>query len=119
MKTTKIKNNLSTILFILITVFIYSCDKSDDNPQENSEIPECIQTMLDVDDLNYVSLSSFEWNGEVYYYFYSQCCDFYNDLYDEDCNYVCSPDGGIHGGGDGQCPNFRQESCCEVVLWEL
>jgi len=42
--------------------------------------------------------------GDVYYYLPSPCCDIYNFLYDSDGNYLCAPDGGITGRGDGTCP---------------
>ena len=116
MRTTTLKNSLLPVLVIFFSFIIFSCN---DNPDESSDVPECIQEKLDLEDLFYVSLTSYEWNGETYYYFYSQCCDFYNDLFDANCNYICSPDGGIHGGGDGLCPDFNTESCCEVILWEL
>ena len=40
----------------------------------------------------------------VYYYTVSPCCDLFNPLYDAAGKYVCSPDGGFTGRGDGQCP---------------
>ena len=45
-------------------------------------------------------------DGQTYYYITSDCCDQYNNLYDENCNYVCAPDGGLSGNGDHNCPDF-------------
>jgi hypothetical protein len=40
----------------------------------------------------------------VYYYAASGCCDQLNPLFDADGKYVCAPDGGFTGRGDGRCP---------------
>jgi hypothetical protein len=40
----------------------------------------------------------------VYYYAVSGCCDQLNPLFDADGKYVCAPDGGFSGRGDGRCP---------------
>ena len=42
--------------------------------------------------------------GRVYYYAGSECCDQLNALYDAEGEYVCAPDGGFTGRGDGRCP---------------
>lgn len=46
--------------------------------------------------------------GEVYYFLWSPCCDIPNYLYDEHGNYVCAPNGGFTGQGDGKCPALRE-----------
>jgi len=47
---------------------------------------------------------SLSFKGKTYYYVTAECCDFFTELYDQDCNLVCAPDGGITGGGDRKCP---------------
>jgi hypothetical protein len=42
--------------------------------------------------------------GRVYYYAGSGCCDQLNAVYDAEGEYVCAPDGGFTGRGDGRCP---------------
>src|SRR5690349_6125847 len=42
----------------------------------------------------------------VFYYLPARCCDIWSELYDEEGELVCHPDGGITGGGDGQCPEL-------------
>ena len=39
-------------------------------------------------------------------------------LYDENCNKICSPDGGIAGNGDGLCPDFFTNRTNERLIWE-
>jgi hypothetical protein len=46
--------------------------------------------------------------GHVYYFLRSPCCDIPNYLYDEQGNYVCAPNGGFTGEGDGKCPALRE-----------
>ena len=45
-------------------------------------------------------------DGKTYYYLTSECCDQFNFLYNENCELVCAPDGGISGNGDRSCPEF-------------
>jgi hypothetical protein len=42
--------------------------------------------------------------GRAYYYAVSGCCDQLNALFDAAGGYVCAPDGGFTGRGDGRCP---------------
>ena len=57
-----------------------------------------------------------EYAAGVYYFLPSRCCDIYSDLYDEEGTLVCHPDGGITGGGDGNCPELG-ELVREVIVW--
>lgn len=43
-------------------------------------------------------------DGKAYYYVRSPCCDLHNHLYDSAGDYLCAPDGGFTGRGDGRCP---------------
>ena len=56
-------------------------------------------------------------DGKPYYYVRSPCCDFFNYLYDSNGDYLCSPDGGFTGKGDGKCPdNVRVKHSEGVVV---
>ena len=83
--------------------------------------PECVRQKID-----YMSR---HWNppGEVYSYFYEgrkvyyiigRCCDFFNELYDEDCHRLCAPSGGFGGGGDGKCPDFFSSATDRKLVWK-
>lgn len=48
-------------------------------------------------------------DGEFYYFLPGPCCDQSNALYDGQGNYVCDPNGGFAGQGDGRCPQLRQK----------
>lgn len=53
----------------------------------------------------------------IYYYITSDCCDQYNNLFNESCQIVCAPDGGITGNGDGNCPDFNGD-IEKTLIWE-
>jgi len=55
-------------------------------------------------------------DGNIYYYLRSPCCDAPNFLYDQNGKYVCAPDGGLSGLGDGRCPNLRLDHSSGVVV---
>ena len=44
-------------------------------------------------------------DGKVVYHVEMGCCDIPNPLYDANGSYICSPDGGFTGTGDGSCPS--------------
>jgi hypothetical protein len=85
------------------------------------EIPACIADMIRQKQTEPVTNPPAiveQWNvdGKTYYYITSDCCDQFNNLYDENCNYVCAPDGGITGSGDQNCPDFSGP-IEKIILW--
>ena len=66
---------------------------------------------------NAISVSQWQVDGKIYYYYQSDCCDQFNYLYDEECNLICAPDGGFIGDGDGNCPEFVGD-ITSVLVWE-
>lgn len=57
-----------------------------------------------------------EYEAGVFYYLPPRCCDVWSELYDTEGALVCHPDGGITGGGDGQCPELG-ELLSEEIVW--
>ena len=57
-------------------------------------------------------------NGKRVFYFSSPCCDQYNELYDEDCKYICAPSGGLTGKGDQKCTDFLQQAKHIRLVWK-
>ena len=53
---------------------------------------------------------------KVYYYFNAPCCDQMNRLVDDNCNFVCAPDGGFTGKGDGNCPDLSNVE--KTLVWK-
>jgi hypothetical protein len=64
------------------------------------------------------SIWQYEFQGKTVYYIPPQCCDMYGYLYDAEGTYICAPDGGFDGKGDGQCPNFFSERMGERLVWK-
>jgi len=110
-------NNFKKIGFLFgILIIAVSCGKSEIN------IPNCIDSKIT--ELKNAPVQNplaevwkWEENGTIYYYITSDCCDQYNYLYNENCEIVCAPDGGIIGSGDGNCPEFSSE-VVKTLLWK-
>ncbi len=58
-----------------------------------------------------------EYQGQTVYYIPSYCCDNYSELYDEHCNLICHPDGGITGTGDCACTDFFTNRTNVKLIW--
>jgi len=88
-----------------------------------NKIPVCIQAKID----SIKTLPKFNPPAEVTEYFYnekrvflfsSDCCDFFNSVFDENCQYVCAPTGGITGQGDLKCKDFAKNANLVKVVWK-
>ena len=60
----------------------------------------------------------YTYKDKTVFYVTAPCCDFFTDLYDENCNLLGHPDGGITGKGDGKFPDFEKTRSNERVIWE-
>ena len=56
--------------------------------------------------------------GMRVFYFSSNCCDQYNVVVDEKCNYICAPSGGTTGKGDGKCSDFLTMAQYIKLIWK-
>jgi hypothetical protein len=63
-------------------------------------------------------LTQYEYNNQTVYYLRARCCDIPSTLYDENGSYICSPDGGFSGNGDGKCPSFSTTGQNGKVVWK-
>lgn len=62
---------------------------------------------------------SYIFDSKTVYYIPAYCCDMFSTLLDENCNKICSPNGGISGGGDGKCgSDFFKNRTEEKLIWE-
>lgn len=119
---------MKIILLLLSFTVLASetCDKkkktSSTSPEEQS-IPTCIQAKID----SIKNLPRFNPPAEVNEYVYkdkrvflfsSNCCDNFNLLFDENCNYVCAPTGGISGKGDMKCTDFTEKAKLVRLVWK-
>lgn len=62
-------------------------------------------------------IARYDYLDQTVYYLPPRCCDVPSVLYDVEGTVLCSPDGGISGGGDGRCPDFFDERENEVIVW--
>ena len=87
-----------------------------------TEIPACIQTMIDGFNAtprssSFVRIDNYLYRGKMTYLATSSCCDRFNPLYDAECNRVCAPSGGFIGRGDGQCMDFDETATQLGNIW--
>lgn len=61
---------------------------------------------------------SYTYRGNTVYYVTPPCCDFYSDLYNNACQLLGHPDGGITGKGDGKMTDFHTAKTNEKLIWE-
>jgi hypothetical protein len=106
------------LLLILIPVML----AGDCNKKAN-EISSCIQQKIDVIKTlpkwnPPATVNEYIYQGKHVYLFSADCCDQYHELYDENCNYICAPSGGITGKGDGKCPDFSSASQFVKLVWK-
>ena len=107
------------LLLIVFSLLISSCNKED----ILKGTPQCIKKEIDEIADGEVwnppaKVYSYKYNGQTVYYFPTRYCDFMSSLYDENCNLICSPDGGIIRNGDGQCSGFFNTRTEEKLIWE-
>jgi hypothetical protein len=104
--------------FILISVAQKQCSKA-----ANSQIPACIQSRIEAIKQQPrwnppADVTEYRYGGKRVFLFSSNCCDQYNEVLDEKCNYVCAPSGGMTGEGDRKCTGFSENAQLIKVVWK-
>ncbi len=116
--TNLLKTLAAAMLLAGLAGFFCSCEKI----ELEVSVPSCVEKKIREINKQPVwnppaQVWKWESGGSTYYYFTSDCCDQFNLLYDDECNYVCAPDGGWSGAGDGNCPEFP-EPVVRTLVWE-
>lgn len=88
-----------------------------------SKVPACINSKIDSFKLKEKherpqSVVEYMYKGKKVYYVVMPCCDFFNEVYDENCRYLGAPDGGFTGKGDGKLPDFTAEAKPGKEIWK-
>jgi hypothetical protein len=90
--------------------------------EADTKLPTCIKNKIDSFKLKEAHekpqrVSEYAYKGKKVYYVVMPCCDFYNEVYDDKCNFLGAPDGGFTGRGDGKIPDFFAEAKSEKLVW--
>lgn len=98
---------LISILIFLLIAAADGCEKSG----FSKNLPDCIQQKIAVLKSEKIrnppaEIWQYQYHGKTVYFIPAYCCDLPSQLYDENCNLICSPDGGFTGKGDGKCKDF-------------
>ena len=91
-------------------------------PDAAGETPGFVDTMVSRFESGPVanppgSIWRYRYKGQDVYYVPPSCCDVPGELYDSSGNFICAPDGGITGTGDGKCPDFFDARTDEQRVW--
>jgi hypothetical protein len=84
--------------------------------------PACVQTLIEKFTKEEKqnpprSIYSYTYKGKTVYYVTAPCCDFFTDVYDENCKLIGHPDGGITGKGDMNMMDFNTLKTNEKLVW--
>lgn len=111
---------MKSILLLLVSSYsllINQCNKN------RNEIPSCIAQKIEFIKAQpkwnpAAEVNEYLYQGKKVYLFTSNCCDQYIELYDENCNYLCAPSGGLTGKGDGKCVDFYTAAKHIQLIWK-
>ena len=107
------------LVSLLLVTTIYSCHSLTAQQETSSCIQKKIATFKKQPLANPpIGVFQYSYNGNLVYYVSAPCCDQYTTLYDENCNIICHPSGGITGKGDGKCPDFFEKRTDEKIIWQ-
>jgi len=112
---------MKSMLFTLVIFLTIAVQKF--TKQQELTIPACIQQKIDAIKQQPkwnppAEVHEYNYNGKRIFFFSSNCCNQYNEVYDENCNYVCAPTGGITGKGDRKCGDFISNATKVKLVWK-
>jgi hypothetical protein len=64
------------------------------------------------------SVFRYTYKEKTVYYVPAICCDFFSDLYDDQCKLIAHPDGGFTGRGDGKADDFIDKKTGGKLIWK-
>ena len=108
---------------IYLSVLIVTALLNSECRKTTMDIPVCVQQRIEA------IMAEPKWNppaqvdewiykNEPVFLFSSDCCDQLLMLYDGSCSFICSPGGGIAGGGDGKCADFYESATHVRLVWK-
>jgi hypothetical protein len=110
-------------LYLLITLLALTGTNQKCNKEGSVAIPSCIQQKIESIKAQPkwnppAEVHEYKYAGKRVFLFSANCCDQYSELYDENCNYICAPSGGITGKGDRKCDDFLQNAKEVKLIWK-
>ena len=110
-------------IIIASLLFCMSCSSSKKNKVEDLPVPPCINSLIDGFKREEVknpprSVYQYKYKDQIVYYVPAICCDFFSDLYDDQCKLLGHPDGGYTGRGDGTYTDFIDLRTDEKLIWK-
>jgi hypothetical protein len=128
--TIKKMKQLLVFLPALFIISLLACTKQSNklSVKSDARLPEELMPVCILDKIEALKIQpklnppavayEYTYANQKVYYITSGCCDQYNLLYDDNCNVLCAPDGGITGRGDGKCSDFLQAATDEKLIWK-
>ncbi len=113
---------------VFIVLVLISCNSSSKEKQnkstDNDSIPACLREEIDNIEkkkIEYppIQIDEYLYNGKRVFLYTADCCDQFNTLYDEQCKSICSPSGGMEGGGDHKCEDFSSTAKHVKLIWKV
>ena len=112
-------NHSFLLVSLLIMITLYSCNSLNAQQETSNCIQDKVEAFKKLSVANPpIGIYQYYYNGDLVHYVSSPCCDQYTTLYDENCNIICHPSGGITGNGDSKCPDFFEKRTNEKVIWQ-
>lgn len=112
---------LATILYIASMLIAANTPAAPQDPRRNG-LPSWLLSKMErydamPQDQAPLGIWQLTRQGQPAYFEISPCCDQYNPLFNSKGQKVCSPNGGIHGGGDMQCPRPADPHTAVRLVW--
>lgn len=112
---------MKSILFTLVIFLTIAAEKC--KKEQEEKVPACIQQKIDEIRKQpkwnpSAQVYEYNYNGKRVFYFSGNCCDQFNQVFDENCNYICAPSGGITGKGDRKCDDFNSTAKKVRLIWK-
>ena len=124
---------MKQFIFVISVIAVSCCSTKSNNRTSAGDlavadssakpaVPECINKLIakfKAEDIQNPPRKIYQYNyrNKTVYYVPALCCDFYSELYDNDCNVIGHPDGGFTGRGDGSMTDFDSTKTNEKLIW--
>jgi hypothetical protein len=81
--------------------------------------PKCIKKKIrQENDKCLYKVYEYTYQGKIVFLFVpANCPDALYDFYNENCDLICSPSGGISSNCDGKCTDFYHQTTNEKLIW--